>query len=149
MHGKGYFRGQSSKREKLEILIMELTEANSISAYPGVKFIVVVNPNNGPGQSLDSNYKRDIKKLNSYSNVAVVGYVSTAYANRQYSNVLEDVMIYAGWRLEDDGLSVRGIFFDETPNQWTESNALFLGNLNTAVKGCPSLGAEPLVSSDF
>ncbi|KAI9650101.1 hypothetical protein NHQ30_000114 [Ciborinia camelliae] len=119
--------------------------SSAISTYPRIEFIVVVNPHNGPGQLLDPNYKRDIRKLNSYPNVAVVGYVSTAYATRQYSSVLEDVMIYAGWRLEDDGLRVRGIFFDETPNQWTASNAAFLGNLNTAVKDCSGLGAEPLV----
>lgn len=105
----------------------------------------MVNPHNGPGQLLDSNYKREIRKLNLYPNVAVVGYVSTAYAARQYSRVLEDVMIYAGWRLEDEGLGVRGIFFDETPNQWTTSNASFLENINTAVKGCSGLGAEHLV----
>ncbi|KAG4029798.1 hypothetical protein MFRU_014g00970 [Monilinia fructicola] len=117
----------------------------SISTYPRVEFIVVVNPHNGPGQLLDSNYKREIRKLNLYPNVAVVGYVSTAYATRQYSRVLEDVMIYAGWRLEDEGLGVRGIFFDETPNQWTTSNASFLENINTAVKGCSGLGAEHLI----
>ncbi|CAD6448214.1 776c25ce-7d79-451c-a8d7-7b9d623eeebd-CDS [Sclerotinia trifoliorum] len=117
----------------------------SITSYPSIRFIVVVNPHNGPGRLLDSNYKRDICKLNQYPNVVVVGYVSTAYATRQYSSVLEDVMVYAGWRLEDDGLGVRGIFFDETPNQWTTSNASFLGNINTAVKGSSGLGAEPLV----
>ncbi|QSZ30125.1 hypothetical protein DSL72_004645 [Monilinia vaccinii-corymbosi] len=116
-----------------------------ISTYPELEFIIVVNPHNGPGQSLDSNYKREIRKLNSYSNVSVVGYVSTAYASRQYSRVLEDVMIFAAWRLEDDALGVRGIFFDETPNQWSTSNATFLGNINTAVKGCSGMGAEPLI----
>ncbi|ESZ97906.1 hypothetical protein SBOR_1705 [Sclerotinia borealis F-4128] len=120
-------------------------QVGGISTYPGIKFIVVVNPHNGPGQSLDTNYKREIRKLNLCPNVEVVGYVSTAYANRQYSSVLEDVMIYAGWRLEDDGLGVRGIFFDETPNQWTASNASFLGNINAAVKSCSNLGAEPLI----
>ncbi|KAF7949834.1 uncharacterized protein EAE97_003343 [Botrytis byssoidea] len=117
----------------------------SISTYPGLEFIIVVNPHNGPGQSLDSNYRREIQQLNSYPNVTVVGYVSTAYATRQYPDILEDVKTYAAWRLEDDGLGVRGIFFDETPNQWSASNEAFLANINAAVKGSSGLGAEPLV----
>ncbi|KAM0137666.1 hypothetical protein ACHAP3_003895 [Botrytis cinerea] len=118
---------------------------HGISTYPGLEFIVVVNPHNGPGQLLDSNYRREIQTLNSYPNVTVVGYVSTAYATRQYSSVLEDVTTYATWRLEDAGLGVRGIFFDETPSQWSASNASFLANINAAVKGNSGLGAEPLV----
>jgi hypothetical protein len=106
----------------------------------------VVNPHNGPGVSLDDNYSRDIRKLNSHPNAVVVGYVSTAYATRQYSAVLEDVLIYAKWRLDGTELGIRGIFFDETPNQWSSANASYLRSINSLVKSSSGFGVERLVS---
>lgn len=119
---------------------------NSISTYPETEFIIVVNPHNGPGKALDSNYTREIRRLNSYPNVVLIGYISTAYASRQYSAVLEDVKIYSARGGDGDLLGVRGIFFDETPSQWSSTNASFLRSINSLVKGSDGMGTDPLVS---
>ncbi|PQE31028.1 cell surface spherulin 4 protein [Rutstroemia sp. NJR-2017a WRK4] len=74
-----------------------------------------------------------------------IGYVSTAYATRQYSAVLEDVLIYAKWRLDGNELGIRGIFFDETPNQWSSANASYLRSINSLVKSSSGFGVERLV----
>jgi hypothetical protein len=78
----------------------------------------VINPSSGPGTSTlpDSNWIREITKLNSYKNVKSIGYVSIAYGKRSLDTVTEHVNHYAQWPSGDPGLTMHGIFVDECPN---------------------------------
>lgn len=121
-----------------------------IYKHPAVHFIVVVNPNSGPGDNAlpDEHYTREIPRLNACSNVRTVGYISTSWGNRALSLALEDISAYAGWSKKSTvpGLGVKGIFLDETPAIYTASGLNFLNTVAAAIKFQPGLGIDPLVS---
>ncbi|KAG6861049.1 hypothetical protein C0995_004550 [Termitomyces sp. Mi166 len=93
---------------------------STVPAYPDLQFIVVVNPNSGPGPAgsqPDANYQNCVTQLRNVSaandNVKMIGYVLTGYGNRTSSEVFADVDTYAGWAT---AYHVEGIFFDEAAN---------------------------------
>ena len=91
-------------------------------ANPSVPFVVVVNPNNGPGSTFDANYAKGIEQLQS-AGITVLGYTYTKYANRLPSRVLIDMESYAHW------YHVDGVLFDEMSNvAGREGYYLFLGS---------------------
>lgn len=79
------------------------------NAHPSVPIIAVVNPNNGPGSSIDSTYVSSIQQLQS-AGITVLGYVYTGYGSRSTSSAEADVTTYHNW------YNVSGIFFDEMSN---------------------------------
>ncbi|KAH0537521.1 hypothetical protein FGG08_005696 [Glutinoglossum americanum] len=114
-----------------------------VTANPGLGFTVVLNPANGPGPSQypGSDYAAEVQKLNAHSNVRMMGYVPTGYATRNITSVLLDVSTYSGWATDPTttGLAVHGIFFDETPNQYSTEAAEYLETINRAVKNSSGL----------
>ncbi|KAJ5692216.1 hypothetical protein N7462_001639 [Penicillium macrosclerotiorum] len=122
---------------------------NVISDHPDVNFTVVINPNSGPGSSAlpDANYTREIPKIASYANVRLLGYVHTSYAKRNISLVRKDVEMYAAWPSisSNSKLAVRGIFFDETPEEYDASAFNYLKNLTGLVKDLDGFGSDPFV----
>jgi hypothetical protein len=96
----------------------------------------VINPASGPGSSIlpDSNWIREITKLNSYKNVQSIGYVSIAYGQRPLDSVTEDINHYAQWASGDPGLTIRGIFVDEVPNIANEHNIDYIRSVEQAIK---------------
>jgi hypothetical protein len=80
-------------------------------AHPTVPVVAIVNPNNGPGTSVDANYTSGIASLQA-AGITVIGYVATGYAGRAESAVQADV---AAWRSFYP--AVTGIFFDEMDNR--------------------------------
>ena len=84
----------------------------SIPAQPSLTYFVIVNPNSGPGganSQPDPTLAGCIEKLKA-PNVILIGYVDTAYGQRAFSAVTQDVATYAGW---DNAYSISGIFFDD------------------------------------
>lgn len=126
------------------------TKRHRISTHPDVNFTVVINPGNGPGpDSLpDGNYTREIPKLTAYANVRLLGYVYTSYGNRNVSAVRKDIQTYADWpaNSSDPNLAVRGIFFDETPQQYEPQTLTYLQGLTDFVKDLDDLGPDQFVS---
>ncbi|CAI7606686.1 unnamed protein product [Penicillium glandicola] len=122
---------------------------NVISAHPDVNFTVVINPGNGPGpDSLpDANYTREIPKLTAYENVRLLGYVYTSYGKRNVSAVRKDIQTYADWptNSSNPNLAVRGIFFDETPQQYEAQTLTYLQGLTDFVKDLKGLGPDQFV----
>jgi hypothetical protein len=84
--------------------IIQAKESN-----PSVPIIAVVNPDNGPGASYDSNYAAWIGRLQA-AGVTVLGYVYTSYASRSIPSVETDMLTYKSW------YNVQGIFFDQMSN---------------------------------
>ncbi|KAI5367116.1 Putative Spherulation-specific family 4 [Septoria linicola] len=123
---------------------------DAIDENPTLDFVVIVNPNSGPGTfpwwpNLD--YLREVPKLNARSNCTVVGYVRVDYCNRDVAEVLADLRRYAKW--PDDtgvkGLHISGIFFDETPNETSQFKATYLQKINQEVKNADGILGESLI----
>ena len=83
-------------------------------AHPNVPLYVILNPNNGPGASVDSAYATVISQLQSVGAI-VIGYVYTSYGARASSTVEADVY---SWKQFYP--SINGIFFDEMSNSTSE-----------------------------
>jgi hypothetical protein len=121
-----------------------------ISAHPQVKFLVVVNPNSGPGGiPLPSHdYVREVPKLNAYPNVVTVGYVLIDYCKRPMNETIQDIDSYAGWAeaSKNPGLYVEGILLDETPNHYSAERAEYLEALRQHIKSTSGFKDDRLVS---
>jgi hypothetical protein len=128
---------------------MNSLTASRIVKHPDVNFIVVVNPNTGPGDSPlpDGNYTREIPRLNSYPNVRTIGYVSTSGANRNLSSTVQDISTYSSWskNITIPGLGVQGIFLDETPSVYTAAAVQFLNTISCVIVFQPEFENNPLV----
>src|SRR5256712_6589179 len=79
------------------------------NAHPSVPMAVIINPNNGPGSSIDSNYVTGINNMKA-ANVMVLGYVYTSYCARAQTTIESDIDNYHNW------YGVNGIHFDEMQN---------------------------------
>ena len=69
--------------------------------------IAIANPNNGPGDKNNPDYRRVIRRA-SAARVRVVGYVSTRYGKRATAEVVRDIECWYRWYPE-----IAGIFLDE------------------------------------
>lgn len=93
-------------------------------SHPELDFLVVVNPNSGPGHDIlpDANYVEALARLTAAPNVKVIGYVHCSYGKRLLDELVAEVSAYRGWthaseRREDGkAIVVDGIFFDEVPS---------------------------------
>ncbi|KAL4967042.1 spherulation-specific family 4 protein [Aspergillus stella-maris] len=119
----------------------------AIQSHPDLSFLVVVNPQSGPGNGSapDEAYQVAIRQLDTYANVQKVGYVRTNYAERNVSEVLDDIATYSGWETESSDLAMAGIFFDEAPHQYAEGTAEYLTRINAAVKDATGLQGDRTV----
>lgn len=127
-----------------------LQNLSSIAANPTLNFVVIVNPNSGPGAPPwwpNADYVREIPKLNAQPNVQTVGYVRTAYCERSIEKVFEDIETYANWSKDSTsaGLSVEGIFFDETQNVYSEEVKAFLDAITQRVRNTSGILGDKLV----
>jgi hypothetical protein len=80
------------------------------NAHPELPMIVVVNPDNGPGNYKDQKYAMQIQRLQS-AGIVVLGYTYTEYADRSADSVRADIDAYKNW------YGVDGIAFDEMSNK--------------------------------
>jgi hypothetical protein len=90
-------------------------------ANPSVAMVVIINPDNGPGASIDHNYVTGINSLRA-AGVVVLGYDYTGYAARPLAAVEADINSYKSW------YNVSGIFFDEMSN--VPGNEAYYSTLN-------------------
>ena len=111
---------------------------------------MIVNPQSGPGSSqYPSNlYVSAIQNLTGFRNVKTIGYVPTTYATRDINAVLKDIQTYSGWssytnsrnnRNNRKSIAVSGIFFDESPHNYTPEATQYLKTINKAVKAATGL----------
>jgi hypothetical protein len=110
-----------------------------------------LNPHNGPGASLfpDTDYSKEIAKLNAEPNVCTIGYVRINYCEKDITKVYEEVDKYAGWAEDHakSGIAVHGIFFDETPNHYSPRVAAYLNIVTQRVKDSPGILGDRLVNN--
>jgi hypothetical protein len=115
-------------------------------------FVIILNPNSGPGAPPwwpNADYVREVPKLNAQPNVQTLGYVATTYCTRPISEVTDDIASYAKWAADPEvqGLWVHGIFFDETPNVFSEAAQGYLDTITCAVKARSGIMGAKLVRS--
>ncbi len=101
--------------------------------------LAVINPNNGPGASLDPGYATQVAASQT-AGVAVLGYVYTKYANSQtdtvtnggydrtIANVEADIDRYFAW------YHIDGIFLDEATNTCDAASLTYYTTLVTYIK---------------
>jgi hypothetical protein len=132
----------------------ELTRrsSNSIDNNPDLHFLIVINPNSGPGEppAPDANYSRELPLFNAKENVTTVGYVRMQYCKRSVEQVFDDVTVYGGWSKDHEatgnGIYVEGIFLDEAPNEWSHDVGKYLNVVSEKIKNTPGILGEKLVS---
>ena len=83
--------------------------AQAKQQFPNLPFIVIVNPDNGPGTSQRFDFASGIGSLKGVG-VSVFGYVYTDYGKRNISSVEAEISNYKAW------YGVAGIFYDGMPN---------------------------------
>lgn len=113
--------------------------------------MVIINPKSGPGDSQypDEQYTAALEQLATYSNVQKVGYVRTGYAGRNLSDVTSEINTFAGWAAKGPAYAMEGIFFDESPHQYTEEAVKFMLDASRTVKDASGIkGAKTVVSAD-
>lgn len=118
-----------------------------ITTHPDIEFVVVVNPNSGPGGSAlpSHDYIREVPKLNEHDNVTTVGYVLINYCRRPLDDVFNDIDTYAGWVNENSTLGLKGILVDETPNHYTKARAAYLEAVGRHIKTLEGISGDRLV----
>ncbi|KAK0644388.1 Spherulation-specific family 4 [Cercophora newfieldiana] len=89
-------------------------------SYPTQGFVVVVNPDNGPGSSPapDCNYLRALLELSSLANVTILGYIFCSYGDRPLIEIEAEIRVYRDWGSPPSGaLRIDGVFVDEVPSE--------------------------------
>jgi hypothetical protein len=88
---------------------------HSIIKYHDINFTVVVNPDNGPGNTTwpSAPYISAIKTINVLPNVHTLGYINTDRGALPNATVRAQIATYAGWK--NVGAGLRGIYLDHTP----------------------------------
>ncbi|KAH7398536.1 Spherulation-specific family 4 [Pyrenochaeta sp. MPI-SDFR-AT-0127] len=121
----------------------------AISKYPNLQFLIILNPNNGPGEAPwwpNEDYVREIPRLNAHTNVTLVGYVYATYCQRSADDVFLDIQTYAergkGWL---SVLGVQGIFVDETVNLYSEKMKGYLDAIDQQVKKSEGIVGNKIV----
>lgn len=134
----------------LSFLLSTSLTINSLAAYPNLQFLVIVNPNSGPGAAPwwpTDDYVREIPRLNTHPNVDILGYVRATYCTRPLADVFDDIDMYATWSLDDEhqGLGVQGIFVDETVNLYSTDAKQYLDEIDQKVKTTEGIGGDGTV----
>lgn len=111
-----------------------------IEKHQSDRFIIIINPASGPGETKlpDTNWIREIIRLNKYKHVYCIGYIAVAYGKRPFDSVEGNIQKYARWA--DGGLMIQGIFVDEAPSMADEHNFRYIQDIEHAVWASSVLG---------
>ena len=82
------------------------------SEFPGVPMVVIINPDNGPGQNYSQSYSNWTAILEK-SGITLLGYIYTSYGERSLATVKLQAYDYLQW------YGIRGIFVDEVSDNST------------------------------
>jgi hypothetical protein len=125
------------------------TNIFSVAVHPDLEFLVVINPNSGPGAAPwwpNEDYIREIPRLNALPNVTTLGYVRATYCKRDLKDVLEDIETYAERGRIHKGLRVNGIFVDETVNLYSKEAKAYLDAIDRKVEDSIGVDGSRLAS---
>lgn len=100
-----------------------------------VKFTVVINPNEGPGNGTrpSPEFVDVLNALKVYPHVQTLGYIRTDRGTRDNASVRAEIATYSGWSKFQD-LQLNGIFFDQTPYKDEADASEYLRNISATVR---------------
>jgi hypothetical protein len=111
---------------------------HSIVKHHDMKFTVVVNPNDGPGNATwpSATFIDAVERINIYPNVQTLGYINTANGTMLNATVRTEIATYAGWSNVTKDLALDGIYFDQTPSKNDEKGVAkeYLRNVSSTVR---------------
>jgi hypothetical protein len=112
-----------------------LLTLRSIVQHPDVKFTVIVNPDDGPGNTTrpTTEYVDVLNALQVYPHVQTLGYIRTDGGARDNGTVRAEIATYSGWSRFQD-LSLNGIFFDQTPYKDDGNASEYLRDISATVR---------------
>ncbi|EDU45689.1 conserved hypothetical protein [Pyrenophora tritici-repentis Pt-1C-BFP] len=113
-----------------------LIDICSIAKHPDVQFLVILNPNSGPGAAPwwpNADYIREIPRLNALPNVKTLGYICATYCKRSLKAALDDIEIYGARGRNDVCQGVDGVFVDETVNLYSHEAKNWLDSVDRKV----------------
>ena len=121
----------------------------SLAANPNLKFLVVIDPANGPGAPNtypDSNYISSISTLRTYQNAIPISYVHTSYATRTINDVLTDIETCSHWKnYAQADIHMSGIFFDEAVYAYNTTTLAYMTNITAFTRGLLGMGNDTIV----
>ncbi|KAH7088816.1 Spherulation-specific family 4-domain-containing protein [Paraphoma chrysanthemicola] len=120
-------------------------DVQCIVKYPDINFLVIVNPDSGPGAAPwwpNIDYAREIPKLTAFTNVHAVGYVRSTYCNRPIDQVFQDIDTYATRKIGGKDKLFQGIFVDETVNIFSPEVKTYLDRVDSKIKGTRGLSGK-------
>lgn len=109
--------------------------ACSIIQHQEVKFTVIINPDDGPGNGTrpSPEYVDVLNALDVYPHVQTLGYIRTDRGTRDSATVRAEIAAYSGWSKFQD-LRLDGIFFDQTPYRDEGGAGEYLRNVSATVR---------------
>lgn len=115
-------------------------------AHPRVPFLLIANPNNGPGSAPDPNYSSYIAKAQGVG-IVILGYVYTSYGTRPIAAVETEIAMYRSW------YGINGIFLDEMATNDASYYAALTAYAHTSslfpVVGNPGTDASAAAGTDI
>jgi hypothetical protein len=97
------------------------------NAATRVPIIAIMNPGDGPGESLDTDYLAVVTNLQ-HAGGQVIGYIATGYATSNLATVKTQIDLYLSW------YPVNGFFVDEMFNEASEPELSYYTNLYHFIK---------------
>lgn len=97
------------------------------AAADEVPITAIMNPGNGPGNNVDSNYVAAVNAFRAAGG-RVIGYVYSSYGSRPLAQVTADIDNYATW------YGIDGIFVDEMANTGPAQRLDYYRNIYNHVK---------------
>ncbi len=74
---------------------------SSAFSRPNLQFVVIVNPSNGPGAAVpDPNYLTALRRLSSFPNVRILGYLYCSYGERPFLHLQSEIETYKRWSVQ-------------------------------------------------
>jgi hypothetical protein len=107
----------------------------SIVQHQELKFTVIINPKNGPGNATrpSPEYVDVLNALEVYSHVQTLGFIPTDGGTRDNATVRAEIATYSGWSKFQD-LKLNGIYFDQTPYKDEGDARDYLKNISATVQ---------------
>jgi hypothetical protein len=114
---------------------------NAKLAHPIVPFMVVINPDSGPGRSYDPFYATAVSQMQT-AGITVLGYVTSSWGEGNLSMIKGEILSYHRW------YGVDGIYIDEMANWEFSSTEVYLPSYYAAItQYAKSLGMARVIGN--
>jgi len=121
--GSGDSSNNSQKKIIIPLYFYDSNKWNEVAKYQNE--IVIINPDNGVGDTIDTNYENLITKLNNNKDLPI-GYIYTKWGNRDIDEVKKEIDKWLSF------YNIKGFFLDEAATD--KSNLAYYQELSDYIK---------------